>query len=203
MFAWLSSLDVAGIIFACIAFAASIVFLVQLIMTLVGLGDEEDGFDAPDDAVPGDDAGSFIDDSFNADFQFHFFSFRGIVAFLVTFGWMGLMLYSIGEMRLWLAILISFVAGVAIMSLVAVLLMLLYRMQSDGTMHIRNAVGTCGVVYLTIPPARSATGKVTVVIQGASREVDAVTDSEEPIATGTEITVVGVRGEDTLVVVKH
>ncbi len=211
MFEWFSSLDAAGIIFACIAFPSTLLLLIQIVMTFVGLGGEDDAFDMPDDVlgdvdVPddisfGDDAADLVDDGFNADIQFHFFTFRGIVALLVTFGWLGLTLYSFGDMKLWAAILIAAVAGIFVMGLVGVLLNLLYRLQSDGTMQVRNAIGACGTVYLTIPAARSATGKVTVVIQGASRELDAVTDSEEPLKTGTEVTVVGVRGGDTLVVI--
>ncbi len=206
MFAWFASLDAAGIVFACIAIPSTLLLLIQIVMTFIGLGGDDDVLDMPDDGVlddviAGDDVSDMVDGDFNADIQFHFFTFRGIVAMLVTFGWLGLTLYSLGDMKLWAAILISAVAGIAVMGLVALILNLLFRLQDDGTMHVRNAVGACGTVYLTIPPKRTATGKVTVMIQGVSREVEAVTDSEEPLKTGVEVTVVGIRGGDTLVVI--
>lgn len=65
---------------------------------------------------------------------------------------------------------------------------------------MRNAVGLSGTVYLTIPPARSETGKVTLLLQERLTQIDAVTDCETPIKTGAEVVVVGVSGKTTLIV---
>ena len=76
------------------------------------------------------------------------------------------------------------------------------KLRSDGNIDNRNAVGTSGKVYLTIPPARSGSGKVQVLIQDAFVERDAVTDEAEPIPTGTEVVVIGVSGQVDLIVKK-
>ncbi len=203
MIEWFRNLDPAGIVFACIAFPSTLVLVVQIVMMLIGLGGDDTDVDLPDDGFDMGDDLSEVTEAFNADVHFRFLTARGIVAFLVTFGWMGLTLHNIADMKAWAASLIALAAGLAMMALVAWLLHLLFRLQSDGTMNIRNAIGATATVYLTIPPTRTATGKVSVIIQGASREVDAVTDSETPLVTGTEVTVVGVRGGDTLVVIPH
>ncbi|MBR6741231.1 MAG: hypothetical protein IKL93_00645, partial [Clostridia bacterium] len=73
-------------------------------------------------------------------------------------------------------------------------------LKSDGTADNRNALGSAGKVYLTIPPARSGEGKINVMLQGAYVERNAVTDESESIPTGSEIIVVGTSGQTSLVV---
>lgn len=208
MFQWLQSLDTLGIVFVCLALPASVILLIQIIMTLVGMGgggdadfdgDADFGGDAEPDGVFGDDDPAMPDaDSFNGG-ALNLFSFRGIIAFFVTFGWVGLAVESSGAPA-WVSLLVGFAAGVLMMFAVALLLRALFRLQSDGTVNPRNAVGVSGTVYLTIPAKRGGKGKVNLLVQGAYREFDAVTDSEEPIKTGAEVTVRAVTGGDTLVV---
>lgn len=209
MFQWLQSLDTLGIVFVCLALPASVILLIQIIMTLVGMGgggdadfdgDADFGGDAEPDGVFGDDDPTMPDaDSFNDGGALNLFSFRGIIAFFVTFGWVGLAVESSGAPA-WVSLLVGFAAGVLMMFAVALLLRALFRLQSDGTVNPRNAVGVSGTVYLTIPAKRGGKGKVNLLVQGAYREFDAVTDSEEPIKTGAEVTVRAVTGGDTLVV---
>ncbi len=209
MFQWLQSLDTLGIVFVCLALPASVILLIQIIMTLVGMGgggdadfdgDADFGGDAEPDGVFGDDDPAMPDaDSFNGGGALNLFSFRGIIAFFVTFGWVGLAVESSGSPA-WVSLLVGFAAGVLMMFAVALLLRALFRLQSDGTVNPRNAVGVSGTVYLTIPAKRGGKGKVNLLVQGAYREFDAVTDSEEPIKTGAEVTVRAVTGGDTLVV---
>ena len=86
------------------------------------------------------------------------------------------------------------------MFLLAYLTSLMMKLRNDGNTDNRNAVGTSGKVYLSIPAKRSGTGKVQVMLQGAYVERDAVTDDDSPIPTGSEILVVGVSGQTELVV---
>ena len=76
------------------------------------------------------------------------------------------------------------------------------KFRNDGNADNRNAIGTSGKVYLTVPPARTGEGKVSVMLQGTYVERGAVTDDEEAIPTGSEIVVVGVSGQTNLVVRK-
>ena len=86
------------------------------------------------------------------------------------------------------------------MLLVALLMKLLLGLQSDGTENIRDALGVSGTVYLRVPASRKGQGKVNAVIRGKLSEKSAVTDESTPIEYGEEITVIGISGEDTLIV---
>lgn len=124
---------------------------------------------------------------------------RGVVAFFTLFGWSGLLLCQIGLNGL-LALFLAVQLGIIGMVAVAFILREALRLQSDGTLDIRNALGQAGSVYLRVPADRAAPGKVTVLVQEQMREFEAVTDEDSPIPTGAEIMVVGITGGDTLVV---
>ena len=88
------------------------------------------------------------------------------------------------------------------MLLIAFLIRAAMRLQSDGTIDIRNALGQSGTVYLTVPANRSGRGKVNVTVQGTYSEFDAVTDSDTPLSTGCEVIVIGISSKDTLIIKK-
>lgn len=127
------------------------------------------------------------------------FTLRGIVAFLAVAGWGGLWLLNMGVNPL-IAVFLAIAMGFWAMLLMALFLRVALQLQSDGTMDYRNALGCAGSVYLTIPAKRQGTGKVTVLFQDQLRELDAVTDEEEHLPTGTEIVVVALSNGNTLVV---
>jgi len=127
---------------------------------------------------------------------------RGLVAFFAIGGWSGLLLLKNGAPAL-PTLTVATAAGLLAMVLIAMAIRAFFRLQSSGSLDIRNAVGVSGTVYLTIPPARTQKGKVNLTVQGQLRELDAVTDSDAPIKTGSEITVVGLSGQDTVVVAQR
>ena len=127
------------------------------------------------------------------------FTVRGFVTFFTLFGWSGLLFSTLGLHPL-LSLFLAVQIGVIGMVLVAVILREALRLQSDGTLDIRNALGRTGSVYLTVPALRAAPGKVNVVVQDQLREFEAVTDEASPIPTGAGIVVTGITGGDTLVV---
>jgi hypothetical protein len=86
---------------------------------------------------------------------------------------------------LFIAILFSSVAGLIMMSLMATLFYYISKLYQSGTMVIEHAVGQTGEVYLRIPPNREGHGKVQVQIQGNLREMDAITDDEKELPTGS------------------
>lgn len=127
------------------------------------------------------------------------FTVRGFITFFTLFGWSGLLFCQLGLHWL-LALFLAVQIGVIGMVAVAVLLREALRLQSDGTLDIRNALGETGSVYLTVPAGRAGVGKVNVVVQDQLREFEAVTDGEAPIPTGAEVTVTGITNGDTLIV---
>ena len=205
---WWNSLGVASQAFACAAIPATLVLLVQTILMLIGIGNESEGFgddiadDIPDadeiDGVFGDNDISDVTDDVGFD-GFKIFTFRGIVAFFVVFGWVGMAMDATG-VSLPLTIAVATVSGAAMMLVLAAMMKAVMRLRNDGTADNRNAIGKSGKVHLTIPANRGGEGKVHVMLQGAYVERNAVTDDGEAIPTGSEVIVVGVSGDTDLVV---
>ncbi len=218
MAAWWNSLGLISQIFYCIAVPSTLVMLIQTIMLLVGLGQDSDFSadgdvsdiadadvgDVPDadsiDGVFGDNDVTETPDSFGLE-GLRILTLRGIISFLVVFGWVGIVLTS-AKVPLLITVPVAAICGFFMMVLLAFLMKLVLKLRSDGNIDIRNAIGTAGKVYLTIPARRSGEGKVQLMLQGAFVEQNAVTDDEEPIPTGSEIVVIGVSGATTLVVRK-
>lgn len=210
MMDWWNTLSIASQVFYCIAIPATLLLVIQTVLLFLGIGDDADGVNGdvatdvsdalPDDIPDTPDSDGIESDALGWD-SLKLFILRGIVAFFVTFGWMGIVMDSAGA-ALWATIPVSFVCGSAMMVLLALLFRWLMNLRSDGNLDNRNAIGSSGKVYLTVPPSRSGEGKVQIMLQGVYAERNAVTDDEAPIPTGAEIVVVGVSGQTDLVVRK-
>ena len=199
---WWNSLDLALQIFYCIAIPATLVLLIQTFLMFIGIGDGDADFDAPDvdfnsDGIP-DHIDMDIDDVTGFE-SLHIFTIRGIIAFFVIFGWVGVVMES-ANINLIITLVVAMICGFAMMVLIAYLFKMVMRLKSDGNTDNRNALGSAGKVYLTIPPARSGEGKINIMLQGTYVERNAVTDEDESIPTGCEIIVVGTSGQTSLVV---
>ena len=210
MLAWWESLDALERGFAFVAFPATALLLIQTVLTLLGLGHDADAdmdltIDIDGDGVPdipdisAADAASIGDQDAGVGAGLQLFSLRGIIAFFAVGGWAGLAFLRSGMDR-GLAVLLAVASGALAMVLTALILKSFLRLQYNGTLDVRNAVGLSGTVYLTIPPARSEAGKVTLLLQERLTQLDAVTDCETPIKTGAEVIVVGLSGKTTLIV---
>ena len=198
MLAWWESLDALERGFAFVAFPATALLLIQTVLTLLGLGHDADAdmdltIDIDGDGVPdipdisAADAASIGDQDAGVGAGLQLFSLRGIIALFAVGGWAGLAFLRSGMDR-GLAVLLAVASGALAMVLTALILKSFLRLQYNGT------------VYLTIPPARSEAGKVTLLLQERLTQLDAVTDCETPIKTGAEVIVVGISGKTTLIV---
>ena len=209
MFDWWNNLSLTTQIFYCVAIPSTLVLLIQTLLTFLGVGDDSGSdTDGVGDITQGDiESGNGIygdtdfDDVHDAAGLdgLRIFTLRGIVAFFVVFGWMGVALDASG-VALYITLPIAFVCGFIMMLSLAFIFRAIMRLRSDGNTDNRNAVGTSGKVQLTIPPSRSGEGKVHVMLQGAYVERNAVTDETEAIPTGVEVVVVGVSGQTDLIV---
>lgn len=209
---WWNSLNFVGQIFACIALPSTLILIIQTILSIIGISggsgdmDSEMDFDVDmdGDGIPDGIYGDFdtdIDGDFEADIDsgFRLFSFRTIIAFFAIFGWTGLVMMK-NDIRTSITLIVSIVAGFIAMVVIALLFYLLTKLQQSGNVNIKNALGVSGTVYLKVPPARQGKGKVNVIIQGVLTEVEAVTDEEEAIPFQKEIVVIGISGQNTLVI---
>jgi len=204
---WWNSLTLASQVFYLIAVPSTLLLLVQTVMTFLGIGGDGDASDLPTDMADelpdgnglfGDgeievpDAGGGLD-------GLRLFTLQGIVAFFVVFGWLGAALDAMA-LPIALTLLLAALGGFGMMVLLSFLTRAVFRLRSDGTADNRNAVGMAGKVHLTVPPSRTGSGKVHILLQGVYTERDAVTDEEHPIPTGCEVVVVAVSGQTDLVV---
>lgn len=174
-----------------VAVPASLILIVQSIMTLLGLSGEIDvDFDGDGDVDMIGETGLTL------------FSIRNIIAFFTFFGWSGLWLLNRGTSPLMTAI-FSFLIGVIFMVISMGLFFLVSKLQRNGTINLQNAVGKTGEVYIPIPSHRQNYGKIMIVIQGTLSEIEAVTDEDEPLKTGTQVIAVEVIGQSKLLVKKN
>ena len=78
----------------------------------------------------------------------------------------------------------------------------LFKLERNGAYHIEDCVGQTVDVYLTIPANRAAMGKVQVSFNGSVQELSALTDSEEPIRSGSKVRVLELIDGGTVLVEK-
>jgi hypothetical protein len=120
--------------------------------------------------------------------HFTLLTLRNLVAFFALFGWSGIALYHKNIPVPW-TILLSFLCGLLMMSLSAALFFLLSKLQTSGNIDLESARGLVASVYLTIPGQRQGTGKINVKLQDKIVEMDAVTDEQDKIPTGSSIVI--------------
>ena len=227
---WWDALGLLGQIMACAAIPMTLLMILQLIMLLVGSGpgdsmdtdfdsdldadfdtDFDTDFDVDTDGPDFDHAGAGHDYTCNDPSHSHYggdgghgsdlklFTIRGIVAFFAIGGWAGLAAVAGGIPGFW-SVQISIAAGAAAMLFAAYSIRLIVKMQSDGTIQLKNTLGSMATVYMTVPPYRGNTGKVNLLVQDRFVELDAVTDSREAIRVNTEVKVVGLTDDSVLIV---
>lgn len=211
MIEWFTGLSTLEQILAGMAIVASLLFLIQLIMMLIAGHDTD--VDAHVDVDAGGlhadldmDADAHVDGPgtdvdavhADADVAFQVVSVQGTVAFFMMLGWVSLaMLKSVG-LGTAASIGIGVAAGLVANFAFAKAFQSFKRMQSSGTMNLKNAVGEEGEVYLTIK--ENEPGKVRVAVQEHLKVFDAVSDDGSEIPTSTRVVVVRVVKGNTMVV---
>lgn len=176
-----------------VTLTASLIFVIQSILTFIG-ADADTNFDVDvDTSMDGSDLS-------NIDGGSNLYTFRNFVNFLLGFGWSAILLQdSIPSVPV--LILVSVVIGVALVAAVMYLFKWLAGMQQSGNIDVEKVARGCeGTVYLTIPAAQGGEGKVQISIAGAVREYNAVTDNDEDLKTGAAIRVVDVVNSNTVLV---
>ena len=183
---WWEGLSLALKIYWGIAIPCTLLFLLQLVLTFFG-GDHVTD-DTPDAEVQGDTG-----------IHFQFLTVKNLITFLTIFSWTGIACLDSGLSEL-LSFIIAFISGLLMMLLMATIFYYLSKANADGTMKISKALGSIGQVYLIIAKNRGATGQVQIKVQGSLRTLDAITDDEEDIPTGTMVTVKSIVSNNILLV---
>lgn len=171
-----------------IAAPATVVYGVQVIMSLMGLDGESDIEVDGDVDVDVDESGG----------SFPVFTFRNALAFLVGLGWGGLSLYDNGYSEtatIWLGALI----GVGFALLQTSLFYFVYKFNAPNKPEIHSAVGLDGKVYLKIPKNSEGLGKVQITHNETMKTVNALTYAQQNIGKARLVTVVAVEGDNLVV----
>lgn len=179
---WYMGLDpLMRIFWGCAAFS-SVIFLVQTVMSFIGM-----------DHDAGADLGADMDgDTLSAGGVMSMFTVRGFVNLLLAFGWTGICFRgSIQSDGMLMAV--SLLAGVCFVFLCAFIMKSLFRLSHDGTISAEDVVGCVASVYLRIP--EGGAGKIQVSLNGSVREYQAVASGFVP--TGARVKVVEVVDSET------
>ncbi len=189
---WYNSLTAAEKVYFYIAIVGTALLLIQIVLMLFSFGG---GADADADGDFGD--GDF--DAPEGDLGISLFTLKGITSFLAIGGWVGLLVLQMDSGNIALSVILALVCGFVAMLLVALVMRALYKLQNSGNLDKEKLVGKTATVYVSIPPARSGRGKITLTAQGAYTELDAVTDDPERIPVDETVTIFEI-GADYMVV---
>lgn len=183
---WFSELTSLQKVYWVVTGISTVIFVFVLITAFIG-GDTDDIGDV--DAEMDADTGA----------GFQFFTLKNLVAFFTIFGWSGIASIDAGNSKT-TTILISLGCGLVMMVIMAALFYYISKLVSSGTLKMDNALHAIGEVYLTVGANRSSIGKIQVKVQGALRELEALTDYEKDLVQGNVIKVIEVAKNGILII---
>jgi len=205
------------ILFLICAVVGGTVLFFQLALMLIGFGGEALDLDVPDDVDVDMDMDLDVDVDMDMDVDadvdldgavdagadhvapalgFRVLTFRTAVAALTFFGLAGMAGLEAGYSPP-VVLALAALAGGGAMYLVYWLFSLIKKLQAEGTVKIRNAVGAPATVYVPIPPNKSGAGKIQCNLQNRTMEYLAMTPGDK-LSTGAKVVVTGVITSNTL-----
>ena len=170
-----------------ISIITTLVFLVQAILSLLGIGGADDLNADFDGNLDGDGS------------SFSWLSFRNMINFLMGFGWSGVLLYhQISNVSL--LVFVALVVGISFVAMFAMIMRQFHKLEENNTFNIQHTLNKTAQVYLTIPAMKQGKGKIHISVNGSLRELDALSESDL-IETGSMVKIIKVI-DDTLLTVE-
>ena len=128
-----------------VTLTATLIFVIQTVMTFLGADADSTDFDVDVDAsMDGSDLS-------NIDGGSNLYTFRNFVNFFLGFGWSAILLQEKIKAPA-LLVIVSVVIGIVLVALVMWLFKWLNSMQQSGNINVRKSAVDCkGTVYLPIP----------------------------------------------------
>ncbi len=211
---WFSGLSGTMQVFWACAIAATIVFIIQNLLMLMGIGDMDSDVDA--------DVSTDVDvhtdfDSENADVDlssghsghegtlgsagiFSLFTLRNFINFFLGFGWGGISFAPVIANK-GLLVLVAFLCGLLFVAVFVLMFRAIMRLETNGAFRISDCVGQTANVYLRIPAAHAGAGKIQISINGSVHELNAFTDGDF-LPTGSRVRVTKVIDAGSILVEK-
>ena len=185
---WFTNLSVMEQIFFWLGIVSTLFMIVQIVLMSVSSFGGDIDIDGDGDIDVDTDSGVSI------------FTVKSITAFFAVGSWSGLLTCALASEKLqWLAIIVALVAGAAGMSVMVLLLRAIVKLQCNGAFEIEKIIGQSATVYVSVPPARSGRGKITMNAQGRFMELDAVTDCDTRLAVDEVVEIVSTENECAVV----
>lgn len=184
---WWTTMETFEKIYWILAFPTTLLFIILIIMTFVGIDADHD--------MDMDHDGS-IDADHGIGFQF--FSYKNLLGFFTIFAWSGIACID-SKLNVFPTIVISLFSGLLMMLIMASIFYFISKLSESGNLNINNAIGKVGTAYLPIPGQRKGMGKVQIKIQGL-KTLDAMTDDEKDIKTGLIVDCIDVLNDEILLV---
>jgi hypothetical protein len=181
---WWSALLIERQIFYAIGLFSLAVLLLQIVLTLIGVGHHDADFSGHGDH----DSGMGL------------VTVRTVTAFFVGFGWTGAIMLNHGYSMV-AAIGAGTLTGTAFLLGTWFLVHNLLRLQSSGgNVDYNNAIGLVGTVYTTIPAAEAGGGQIELMIQGRLMMAEAYTKVAWNLKPNSKAKVTALIGRSTLLV---
>lgn len=193
---WYEGLEPLLRVYWTIAIAVSVVFAIQMLLTIVGIGDTDIDASMDADADFGDAAAH--DGTLDTGGAIQLFTVRNVVNFLLGLGWGGVCFWGVVTNPA-LLVIVSLLCGAAFVSMFLWMLRRVMRLESNGAFRLADCVNQSCTVYLRIPAARQGMGKVQVSFSGSVQEIQAVTDGNL-IPSGALVKVIEVIDRQTVLV---
>ena len=169
-----------------VAIPASLIFIIQTIMTFLG-ADSSDGTQA-----------DFDGDLIGADAPFQLFSLRNLINFLLGFSWTGISFYTTVSNKP-ILIGLSLFVGVLFVYLFFIIIRQVQKLAEDNSFKLSDTLDKSAEVYLTIPGNKNGKGKIMISVNGAFHELEAMTENEK-IQSGTIVKVIKIENNNILLV---
>ncbi len=164
---WWASMDIIQQTAWIIALSTSLIFIIQMIMTFIGMDSDVDFSTNLGDTS--------ITELTSTPFQL--FTFRNFINFFLGFSWSYIVFDKLLDSKIWI-IIISVFVGVFLVAGVMFIFYGLSKMVESGNINIQQAIGLTATVYIPIPSNAEGKGKIQVSIQNSVREYDAITKGE-------------------------
>lgn len=170
------------------AVVSSLIFVVQLVLTLIGMDSSD--VDVDFDGANTMDLGGGL----------NLFTIKNFIGFLVGFGWAGVCFYDTIP-NTFLLLLVAFIVGCLFVGIFVVIYKQTKKLEHNGAFQIEEVKGMTVSVYLRIPAEGAGKGKVQVSQNGSVHELDALTDGEE-VPSGAKVKIVEIIDNETVKVEK-
>ncbi|MGV8826777.1 MAG: hypothetical protein ACWA6U_00530 [Breznakibacter sp.] len=171
-----------------VALPVSLIFIIQTILSFIGM----DGADGTTADFDGDLSGG--------DAPFQLFSLRNLINFLLGFSWTGITFYKTIHSPVVL-IAVAILVGVVFVLLFFVVIRQLQRLAEDNSFKMTDCLNKTAEVYVPIPALKKGKGRILISVKGSVHELDAMTDHQR-LETGTMVKVVEIENSNILIVEK-